>query len=123
MTYRVLNDLVNLTSCFVRFYENDWVWLASESVASNHVFEFLRERRSNLQRLNIFNRGSFWAHHAAQKRILRSVVKMNIEQNHEAESYQAATRCEKNFEERRRFARYFGCTFFRTLSVDLFLRR
>ena len=91
----------NLTSSFVRFNKNDRVRLASQFVAGDHVFEFLRERRSDLKRLNILHRGSFGTHHAAQKRILRSVVEVNIEQNHEAESYQAATRCEKNFEQRR----------------------
>jgi hypothetical protein len=88
------------SSSFVRFDENDWVRLASQFVAGDHVFEFLRERRSDLKRLNILHRGSLGTHHAAQKRILRSVVKVNIEQNHEAESYQAATRCEENFEQR-----------------------
>jgi hypothetical protein len=111
----------NLTSSFVRFYENDWVRLASQFVAGDHVFEFLRERRSDLKRLNILYRGSLGTHHAAQERILRSVVKVNIEQDHEAECYQAATRCEKNFEQRRRFSSDFGCSFFRTLRVDFFI--
>lgn len=111
----------NLTSSFVRFYENDGVRLASQFVAGDHVFEFLRERRSDLKRFDILYRGSLGTHHAAQKRILRSVVKVNIEQNHEAESNQAATRCEKNLEQRRRFSGDFGCSFFRTLRVDFFI--
>jgi len=48
---------------------------------------------------------------------------VNIEQNHEAESYQAATRCEKNFEQCRRFSGDFGCSFFRTLRVDFLLSK